>query len=185
MTNTSPGRRTLRAEQKLLTRRRLLDAATEVFHKRGFVAATVDDIVNAAEVSRATFYLHYANKEAILEEISANYLPEYVAKFEQFDDTARNPSEMRQWMTGMVAFLRGHRGHLAAITEAALAGEAFVAQQRADTVDAHPRVDAELRGHQRCQRRRAGTSRAARVPIAFADGVRLATIRRAARRHLG
>ena len=114
LSNTRPERRSLRDEQKLLTRRRLLDAATEVFEERGFVAATVDDIVNAAEVSRATFYLHYANKEAILEDLNTAYMPQLTSRFERFGAMLADPSDLRAWMIGMVRFLRSHRGHLAA-----------------------------------------------------------------------
>jgi AcrR family transcriptional regulator len=54
------------------SRARLLDAAAEVFAERGFRAATVDQIVAAAELSKGTFYWNFAAKEdlflALLEE---------------------------------------------------------------------------------------------------------------------
>jgi len=54
------------------SRVRLLDAAARVFAERGFRAATVDQIVAAAELSKGTFYWNFATKEelflALLEE---------------------------------------------------------------------------------------------------------------------
>jgi AcrR family transcriptional regulator len=54
------------------SRARLLDAAAEVFAERGFRAATVDQIVAAAGLSKGTFYWNFATKQdlflALLEE---------------------------------------------------------------------------------------------------------------------
>lgn len=57
--------RELRARGKR-TMRRLLDAGIEVFARRGFHAARVDDIVDAAGLSHGTFYLYFSNKEDLL-----------------------------------------------------------------------------------------------------------------------
>jgi AcrR family transcriptional regulator len=48
------------------TMRNLLDAAMEVFAKRGYHAARVDDIVKLARTSHGTFYLYFSNKEDLL-----------------------------------------------------------------------------------------------------------------------
>jgi AcrR family transcriptional regulator len=66
-------RRELRARGQR-TRQRLLDAGVEVFAKRGYHAARVDDIVKVAKTSHGTFYLYFANKEdlfrALAEEVA-------------------------------------------------------------------------------------------------------------------
>ena len=63
VTGGAPARqRTLRAQgRKTVTR--LLEAALEVFDKRGYHAARVDDICEAAGTSHGTFYLYFASKE--------------------------------------------------------------------------------------------------------------------------
>jgi len=43
--------------------------ARDVFAKRGYHAAKIDDIVAAAGVARGTFYLYFEDKRAIFEEI--------------------------------------------------------------------------------------------------------------------
>jgi AcrR family transcriptional regulator len=54
------------------TRAQLLDGAAEVFAERGYRAATVDEIVAKAGLSKGTFYWHFESKEelfaALLEE---------------------------------------------------------------------------------------------------------------------
>jgi AcrR family transcriptional regulator len=56
----------VREQQKLITQERLVDAAVRVFLERGYADATVDNIVDAAAVGRATFYLHFKNKLEVM-----------------------------------------------------------------------------------------------------------------------
>ncbi|HEY1697269.1 MAG TPA: TetR/AcrR family transcriptional regulator [Polyangiaceae bacterium] len=50
-------------------RQQILSVAREVFAKRGYHAAKIEDIVAAAGVARGTFYLYFEDKRAIFEEI--------------------------------------------------------------------------------------------------------------------
>jgi AcrR family transcriptional regulator len=50
-------------------RQQILNVAREVFARRGYHAAKIDDIVAAAGVARGTFYLYFEDKRAIFEEI--------------------------------------------------------------------------------------------------------------------
>ena len=47
------------------TRARLMDAATGIFAREGFEAASVNRIAQAAEVVNGTFYLHFKDKDDI------------------------------------------------------------------------------------------------------------------------
>ena len=49
------------------TRLKILDAARTIFAGRGFVDATIDDIVTRCEVSRGTFYYCFKNKGDVFE----------------------------------------------------------------------------------------------------------------------
>ncbi len=59
-----------REQRRLETRRRLLDAAQLVFSQMGYEAASVLDITEAADVSKRTFYLHFTDKEAVIEALA-------------------------------------------------------------------------------------------------------------------
>lgn len=50
-------------------RQQILTLARDVFAKRGYHAAKIDDIVAAAGIARGTFYLYFEDKRAIFEEI--------------------------------------------------------------------------------------------------------------------
>jgi AcrR family transcriptional regulator len=52
------------------TRRRIFDAAMRLFEERGYRETTVADICAAADVARATFFLHFPLKSTLLLELS-------------------------------------------------------------------------------------------------------------------
>lgn len=56
----------LRAEQRDLTRNRILDGAVEVFAGKSFVGATMEDIARASGVTRATVYAHFRGKAEVI-----------------------------------------------------------------------------------------------------------------------
>jgi AcrR family transcriptional regulator len=51
--------------RRATTRGKLVAAARQVFAAKGFYAATISDITEAADVGFGTFYLHFPGKEAI------------------------------------------------------------------------------------------------------------------------
>ncbi len=68
MTLTGTDGRELKAKG-LETRRRLLDAAEHVFGEFGFYDASIVKITEAAGVAQGTFYLYFASKQEIFEEL--------------------------------------------------------------------------------------------------------------------
>ena len=63
------GRVATQSERRKATRGALLAAATELFSADGFEVVTIDDVANAAGVTRGAFYHHFDNKEAIFEAV--------------------------------------------------------------------------------------------------------------------
>ncbi len=43
----------------------IIDAAESVFFSKGWQTATMDDVADAAELSKATLYLYFKNKEEL------------------------------------------------------------------------------------------------------------------------
>ncbi len=97
--------------QGAATRRRLLDAATEVLAAKGFEATRIDDVVTAAGVSHGTFYLYYANKEDILvalaEECTAALAP-LVAALAEVPADESGSAVVRSWLTEYVGVHRSY-----------------------------------------------------------------------------
>ncbi|MCX7619903.1 MAG: TetR/AcrR family transcriptional regulator [Acidimicrobiales bacterium] len=83
------------------TMRRLLDAGIEVFARRGFHAARVDDIVKAAKTSHGTFYLYFANKEDLFEALVADVAEEMRGLADSLGPLRAGPegrAELRAWL---------------------------------------------------------------------------------------
>jgi len=90
-------RQKVREEHRLLTKRRILSAALDVFAERGYNAATVEDVVAAAGVARATFYLHFKNKMEVVECLTAEVHPGVVALYNELDELiTANPTGARE-----------------------------------------------------------------------------------------
>jgi AcrR family transcriptional regulator len=60
-----------RREQRRST---ILAAALQVFKDKGYHAASVHDIIDAAQIARGTFYLYFTSKREIFAELAATFL---------------------------------------------------------------------------------------------------------------
>ena len=64
-----PGHRSLGDPLKkraLRTKQHLIDTAKDLFLERGYAATTIDNIADAAGVSRASFYTYFSSKREIM-----------------------------------------------------------------------------------------------------------------------
>ena len=63
-----------RERRKLEFRDKILEAAIELFETQGCDVTTLDDICRVADVSRPTFYKHYATKQELILELGQKEL---------------------------------------------------------------------------------------------------------------
>src|SRR5215470_9454619 len=63
--------RTARGDQ---TRKRILAAAADLFHKQGVVATSPDQIIEASGTGKGQFYHYFKNKEGLVHEVLQTYL---------------------------------------------------------------------------------------------------------------
>jgi AcrR family transcriptional regulator len=110
--------------RKQVSRRKLLDAARELFVERGYHDTRPQDIARAAGVGHGTFYLHFADKRecflAFVDE-AANELNEYTREHtrgvEDFGDFVRGT------IRGCIAYSEDHPGIMrAAMVDASVIG---------------------------------------------------------------
>jgi TetR/AcrR family transcriptional regulator, transcriptional repressor for nem operon len=55
------------------TRNAILEAGMKLFNERGFSACSVQDITDAADVPKGSFYNHFKSKEALAAELVTEY----------------------------------------------------------------------------------------------------------------
>jgi AcrR family transcriptional regulator len=120
------GRTAFQQEQKRATRDRLIVAARSVFIERGYAAATVDDFLKHAEISRGAFYAHFEDKfavfEVLFEEVraSAHIIFEHLAQL-------HDPSikQIERWLEEEIIFAKDVADLLSTATQAAAIEPAF------------------------------------------------------------
>jgi TetR/AcrR family transcriptional regulator, fatty acid metabolism regulator protein len=83
------------------TRERIIEAATEVFARRGVHGTRVADIAERAGIAYGLVYHHFRNKEEILSAIFAERWAQYVAYLEEL---ARTPAPFRERMRRLIHF---------------------------------------------------------------------------------
>lgn len=75
------GRSAQQEEQRKRNRTLIVAAAAKVFATKPYAQATIDDIIAAAAISRATFYAHFDSKLALAIEIYDSITDDWFAKF--------------------------------------------------------------------------------------------------------
>jgi AcrR family transcriptional regulator len=96
--NELPPEFSLRTAQKEVTRSRIRDAARALFFSLGYAATTVEQIATAAGVSRATFYLHYKDKDEVTKDITLDYAPRALALMRRLEGPRPTLAHIRAWL---------------------------------------------------------------------------------------
>lgn len=76
------------------TRRRILDAAEQLFCERGFAATSVREIVQKARVTNPMLYYYFGSKDELLRELLQSRCDEGLAELQETLREARTPSDV-------------------------------------------------------------------------------------------
>jgi AcrR family transcriptional regulator len=76
-------RPSLRERKKLQTRAAIINRAVELFNTQGFYNTSIDDIADAADVSRGTFFNYFGYKEAVIVEFGRDLMIDLTAQVEE------------------------------------------------------------------------------------------------------
>lgn len=125
----------LRDQQKALTRQRIVRAARNCFLSEGVAGTSFDAIARRAGVSRATVYLHYASKEALLLAMLAEDWQAQCALYASLPGDAARPAAFAQWLRVMVTAYQRQRDFMGLYAlvlgqEPALAAQMELQRQR-------------------------------------------------------
>jgi AcrR family transcriptional regulator len=101
----------LREEQRRFTHQKLVDAARDVFSEKGFAAATIEDVVNAAGASRGTFYLYFKTKSDLVKEMLNGLDADARAALEglpELSPDSDNSRVIRIWVEALINVYESH-----------------------------------------------------------------------------
>lgn len=105
MSEAMPAARRSRAENKVETRRRLLDAAREVITKVGYHGATLDEIAATAGFTKGALYWHFPNKQALFMALVTDSIDKNVRLIDKLavddDDPATAKQRLADWIDGI------------------------------------------------------------------------------------
>ena len=76
-------RPSLRERKKLQTRSAIIGRAVELFNTQGFYNTSIDDIADAADVSRGTFFNYFGYKEAVIVEFGRDLMIALTAQVDE------------------------------------------------------------------------------------------------------
>lgn len=100
-------RRLSRAEQKALTRERLLDAAWEVFVEKGYEATSLDEVAERAGYTRTPLHANFGDKQGLFFALWLHVIDLDL----HLSDLVPEGMPLRDWITS-AASLRRRRAHL-------------------------------------------------------------------------
>ncbi len=92
----------LRERKKHATRKAIHEAGLRLFAEHGFAATTMDHIAEAADVSRATVFTHYAAKEDV---VFGDAPLAIAALAEQLRDTSATIPAVRDWLRPLTGWM--------------------------------------------------------------------------------
>jgi len=106
----------------LKTKKHLIETAMALFLQRGYVATTIENIADAAEVSRASFYTYFSSKREIMMVAGHDCRLASWQLFEQFATIDRDNllPGIRAWVAKYFKFLEQNGGYLLMWQQAAL-----------------------------------------------------------------
>ena len=119
------------------TRARILSGGSETLAHHGIQATTVEDILQAAGVSRRTFYQYFNSKEGLLEALYEDATERMVETVDGAVSSADDgPSKIKASMEAYLAFQRAGGSVLIQMQADAVRPESRLAPRREETLDA-------------------------------------------------
>jgi AcrR family transcriptional regulator len=84
-----------RERRKRELRERIFRVARDLFLAHGIEATTVEQIAEAADIAPATFFNHFHNKQAVVQEMALGVLEGYWVSLEE---QRKRPAPAREWL---------------------------------------------------------------------------------------
>jgi AcrR family transcriptional regulator len=121
------------AEEKKLTRQRILDSAAGLFRTRGYEPTTTRDIADGAQIATGTLFNYFPTKEAIIAVLAEESLAKAHAAFNGKNFDGELAEELFAYVAAELRHLKPLRKFITPLLETSLSP--LIAAQRTETND--------------------------------------------------
>ena len=121
------------AEEKKLTRQRVLDAAVGLFRTRGYEPTTTREIADAADIATGTLFNYFASKEAIVACLAEEALAKARAAFARQETAGDLAEQLFAYIATELRHLKPLRTFIMPLLETSLSP--LVNVKRSDSTD--------------------------------------------------
>ncbi|MFH1624150.1 MAG: TetR/AcrR family transcriptional regulator [Pseudomonadota bacterium] len=98
--------------EKLRRKKEILEAAKNIFSRKGFMSATVEEIAQQSELSTGTIYLYFAGKEELYVSLIVESYDIFIQELEEVLKLDASPDELLGIMGNTYyGFCRNHPDH--------------------------------------------------------------------------
>ncbi len=110
------------------TRQAVYDAFTRLLEKKTYSNITVQEIIDAADIGRSTFYAHFETKDDLLRELCAEIFGHVFSEHltqEESHDFSHDQSDLKSKITHILYHLQDNRNYIRSILSCE-SGEVFM-----------------------------------------------------------
>jgi AcrR family transcriptional regulator len=93
-------------------RREVLDEAARLFHERGYMGTSMDDIADAVGLTKGTLYHHFPSKAVILGDIYEEAVSFVLAHMSELEQQGSATAAVRSIISAIVELIGEHRYHV-------------------------------------------------------------------------
>lgn len=138
-----PGRSPYQEERRRQTSAAILSGAADVFSSKPYVSATIDDIIRAAGISRATFYGHFETKLALAVAIYDATGSDWHSHFDKLADWEKwDRSGLKRWIRELAGLYVAHGYVTTLVDQLAVFEDSFRARLQSDRYELVRRLGA-------------------------------------------
>src|SRR5262245_28667981 len=88
------------------TRRKIIEAAADLFHKQGVNATSPDEIIEASGTGKGQFYHYFKSKEGLVHEVLQVYAEAIRSAAAPIQYDIRSWEDLERWFSSQVALQR-------------------------------------------------------------------------------
>jgi AcrR family transcriptional regulator len=120
------GRSALQEEQSHASRQRILDAAERAFYENSYAATTVEDILQRADIGRATFYRHFGSMFEVARGLIERFKPSIFSFYDELAALrAPTQTQIEGWIRHYLQIYRETRPFMTLLLQVSGAEQEF------------------------------------------------------------